>query len=205
MDDVKEKCKRAFATHKATLIQDTDRYLIIDWRRADGSSNYYVNYIVDKKRGSLIVSGDLGDSIATWYNPVNPAKLKNWVGNDIGYYIQKIQCASNIYCYNGEDIAAEIKSQLSCYDSEELISAYNEHIPSYLGVKTEAELWEQIAADAYDCIYDDKFIPSEKIKDFCSELDSDYWEWLYNCGREIHPSVYLWAAGFYMACGQLGI
>ena len=50
-----------FNTHKATLIQDTDRYLIIDWRRADGSGDYYVNYIVDKKRGNLIVSGDLGE------------------------------------------------------------------------------------------------------------------------------------------------
>ena len=76
-----------FNTHKATLIQDTDRYLIIDWRRADGSGDYYVNYIVDKKRGSLIVSGDLGDSIATWYNKIKPSDLKNYVKNDIGYSI----------------------------------------------------------------------------------------------------------------------
>ena len=70
-----------FNTHKATLIQDTDRYLIIDWRRADGSGDYYVNYIVDKKRGNLIVSGDLGDSIATWYNKIKPSDLKNYVKN----------------------------------------------------------------------------------------------------------------------------
>ena len=55
-----------------------------------------MNYIVDKKRGSLIVSGDLGDSIATWYNEIKPSNLKNYVKNDIEYYISKIQTASNL-------------------------------------------------------------------------------------------------------------
>lgn len=56
-ENIKQMFEKGFATHKATLIQNTDRFLIIDWRRADGSGDYYVNYIVDKKRGSLIVSG----------------------------------------------------------------------------------------------------------------------------------------------------
>ena len=203
-----EECRKSFETHKATLIQDTDRYLIIDWRREDGSSNYYVNYIVDKKRGSLIVSGDLGDSIATWYNPVNSANLKNWVYNDIGYYISKMQCASDIYYCTGEDIAADIKSHISECDTDMLVSAYNEKVSPYIDVETEDELWEALASEADDCIYNasgDIFVPSDKIVDFCNEFDSDYYEWLYKCGRRISPRVYLWAAGFYMACEQLGI
>ena len=64
-EKISKMCDNRFAMHKATLVQDTDRYLIIDWRRADGSEEYYVNYILDKERGSLIVSGDLGSSIAT--------------------------------------------------------------------------------------------------------------------------------------------
>ena len=36
--------------HKATLVQNTDRYTVIDWRKADGSGDYYVSYIIDKKR-----------------------------------------------------------------------------------------------------------------------------------------------------------
>lgn len=27
--------------HKATLVQNTDRYTVIDWRKADGSGDYY--------------------------------------------------------------------------------------------------------------------------------------------------------------------
>lgn len=48
-EEILNKCKERFSTHKATLIQDTDRYMIIDWRKADGSIDYYVNYILDKK------------------------------------------------------------------------------------------------------------------------------------------------------------
>lgn len=47
MDKAKrEACEKSFATHKAELIQNTDRFLIIDWRKEDGSGYYYVNYIV---------------------------------------------------------------------------------------------------------------------------------------------------------------
>lgn len=49
-EEILNKCKERFAAHKATLIQDTDRYMIIDWRKADGSIDYYVNYILDKKK-----------------------------------------------------------------------------------------------------------------------------------------------------------
>lgn len=58
---IRKNCQERFANHKATLIQDTDRYLAIDWRKGNGSGDYYVNYILDKKRGNIIISGDLGD------------------------------------------------------------------------------------------------------------------------------------------------
>lgn len=61
-------CKEHFSTHKATIVTENDRYFILDWRREDDSSDWYINFIVDKKRGAFIVSGDLGNSIAVWYN-----------------------------------------------------------------------------------------------------------------------------------------
>ena len=91
------KLRKNFETHKATLVMNNDRYTAIDWRRADGSGDYYVNYIIDKKRGSLIVSGDLGDSIATWYNPLTVKKLSNFIRNNVDYYIKKIQNIQLIY------------------------------------------------------------------------------------------------------------
>lgn len=192
-----------FNTHKATLIQNTDRYLIIDWRRADGSGDYYVNYIVDKKRGNLIVSGDLGDSIATWYNKIKPSDLKNYVKNDIGYYISKIQTASDLFYYDEKNVVESIKYNLEDFDSDDIISSYSDHSSRYM--ESEDDVWEDLEDEVSNCIYGDKFIPSELIVDFCSELDTDYCEWLYDCGKRIHPRVYLWAEGFYRACNQLGI
>lgn len=201
-EKIKQMCEKGFATHKATLIQNTDRYLIIDWRRADGSGDYYVNYIVDKKRGSLIVSGDLGDSIATWYNHINPSDLKCLVKNDIDYYISKLQCYSNLYYYESENIIADIKEELKDFDIDDLISAYNRYGSYY--ADTGDELWDNLDDEVSSCIYAKNFIPTEEIKNFCEEFDSDYWEWLYDCGKRIHPRVYLWADGFYRACNQLG-
>lgn len=89
-EEILNECKKRFAAHKATLIQDTDRYMIIDWRKENGSGEYYVNYILDKKRGSLIISGDLGDCIATWYNPVKPNELRNYI-KSIDYFMSKFQ------------------------------------------------------------------------------------------------------------------
>lgn len=202
-EKIKEMCEEGFATHKAKLVQNTDRFLIIDWRRADGSSNYYVNYILDKERGNLIVSGDLGDSIATWFNKLDPSNLKQWIKNDIEYYISKMQCTSNLYYYDESKIVSDIKQYLSYYDIENVMSSYNKH-GNYL-IDTEEELWEYVEDEITGCIYGSEFIPSEEIKNFCEELDQDYWEWLYDCGKCIHTRVYLWADGFYKACKQLGI
>lgn len=204
--DVQEICDKAFANHKATLIQNTERYLIIDWRREDGSGEYYVNYIVDKKRGSLIVSGDLGDSIATWYNPIDPSVLKRWVKNDTGYYISKFQCTTNDFVYTAEDIVSDIKEQLARCDEEDIIMACEDK--TYFYGDTLDEVWGYLIEEIEEsCLMRNNsvFTPTEYITKFLEELDPDYWEWLYDCGKKIHRRVYLWADGFYKACEQLGI
>lgn len=203
MSDINALCKENFSTHKAMLIQNTERFLIIDWRRTDGSSNYYVNYIVDKKRGSLIVSGDLGDSIATWYNSLTAEKIKSFIHNDVGYYVGKLQCSSDKYCYDEANIIADLKDYLQDCDIDMLITAYNEYGSHH--IESESEFWEALENDVSGCVYGDKFIPSDNIRNFCQEVDVDYWEWLHSCGKRIHTRVYLWAEGFYMACEQLGI
>lgn len=195
MDKAKrEECEKSFATHKAELIQNTDRFLIIDWRKENGNGDYYVNYIVDKKRGSLIVSGDLGDSIATWYNPLEPTKLKQYI-QDIEYYISKFRAASDGYFYETETIIADMKKEI-----EVVCSVVDGDIYSI------GELWELIEEEVENCIYNDKFIPSDKLNHILEEIGcEEAFYWIYGCGKRIHTRVYLWAVGFDMACEQLGI
>lgn len=198
-DKIKEMCNRNFSTHKAELIQNTDRYLIIDWRRADGSSYYYVNYIVDKERGSLIVSGDLGDSIAVWYNPLDPANLKCYI-RDIRYYMQKIQCATDLYVYDKDDAVEEIRERLD----EEDVQSFIESDTDY-DFDDADDFWEYIENEVSERIDRNGFRPSDELYEVINEIDGGCWEWLSDCGISIDMRVYLWADGFQKACEQLGI
>lgn len=185
-----------FKDHKATLIQDSDRFTIIDWRNADGRVDYYINFIVDKKRGSLIVSGDLGDSIATWFNPVTVSKLKSYIYNDVGYYIGKFQCTSDDFYYEVDDVFDELVYHLG----EEAIEDY---IGSSCDFDDYDDFKETIKEEISSSIYGDEFIPSGKLYEIATDIYQDAWEFLSSCGKRIAGRVYLWAIGFNMACEQL--
>lgn len=199
--------KEQFATHKATLIQDTERYTIIDWKRADGDGNYYINFIVDKKRGSLIVSGDLGDSIATWYNPVKVASLARWIKNDISYYIGKFQCTSDAYVYNDDTIFSSIWDDFDFEDDEDVqafIDDINEH--RYLTFMDKEDLIDKLYEEIGKGFYSKGWVPTEELLDIICYNNPDeaqnLSDWFIG---DISPRVYLWAYGFHMACEQLGL
>lgn len=195
-----EKYERGFKTHKARIVENTDRYLIIDWRREDGCSDYYCNFIVDKLMGNFIVSGDIGYSVATWRSKLKPEELKDYIYNDIYYYVSKLQTASDTYCYRDEDVIADIKSNL---EDEDIQCYLDTHVT---GIKTIDDFWKYVENEVkYECSADSVFIPSKELKDRIEEMNDNAWEWLPQCGKRIHPRVYLWAAGFYMACEQLDI
>lgn len=191
-------CDKNFSTHKATVITENDRYFILDWRRADNEIAWYINFIVDKKRGAFIVSGDLGNSIAVWYNPVTPEKLRDYIFNDVGYYIRKIQCASDLYVYDEDDIIADLKEQI---DND----AENSYLETHDEFEDSSDLWENIEDHIRDSLYGrDRFIPSDDLIAIIEDFDPDYWEWLHDCGKRIDGRVYIWAIGFHMAMEQLG-
>lgn len=198
MQRYNKMCAKNFSTHKAAIITENDRYFILDWRREDGSGDWYINFIVDKKRGAFIVSGDLGDSIAVWYNPVTPEKLRDYIFNDVGYYIGKIQCASDLYVYDEDDIIADLKEQI---DND----AENSYLETHDEFEDSSDLWENIKDHICDSLYGrDQFIPSDGLREIIEEFDPDYWEWLHDCGKRIDGRVYIWAIAFRMAMQQLG-
>lgn len=178
--------------HKAKLILNTERYTGIDWRQASGSGEYYVNYIVDKKRGSLVISGDLGDCIATWYHPLTVKDLAVYV-RDVGYFVGKFQCYSDKYWFRDEDVFADIKQELKDMDVDMSTEKFQDD-------------WDNFQCDAADDIDEAQgFFPHEESKDFLDRYlgddwqeDADFW------GRRISPRVYLWAIGLNMAVRQLG-
>ena len=199
MKRYEKMCAEKFSTHKATIITENDRYFILDWRRGDDSGDWYINFIVDKKRGAFMVSGDLGDSIAVWYNPTTPEKIRSYI-KDIGYYTKKIQCASDLYNYDDDNIIADIKEHID----DDSVSDWLETNGDYDDVY---EFWEEIGDMVSDCVYNHEtvFVPSDELRNIMNDIIPDYWwEWLYDCGRRIDGRVYIWTIGFRMAMEQLG-
>ena len=175
--------------HKATLIENGDRYTCIDWRREDGSGEYYINYIIDKKRGSLVISGDLGDCIATWYNPNSVHNIARYI-NSVEYFIGKIQCATDKYTYNDDDVVNDIDEDLSdCkVDRDE----------EFL------EAWEDFQYTLPDNIFNEGFRPDAEAEEFLEKyLGENWWEYSSSWGRRISKRVFLWVAGLNMAVEQL--
>lgn len=188
------EAKKAFEKlgHKATLVQNSDRYTIIDWRKADGGGDYYVNYIIDKKRGSLIISGDLGDCIATWYNPNTVHKIASYVRN-IDYFLSKFQCASDRYIYDADQLIGDVEKAL--YESEQTIEWDN--------VEFQDE-WEEFQDEVPAYLNDYGFFPNGEVEEFLIKyLGDEWWDGSNFWGRNVSPRVYLWAAGLNMAVDQL--
>lgn len=186
-----KKAKQAFKKrdHKATLVQSTDRYTIIDWRRADGSGDYYVNYIIDKKRGSLIISGDLGDCIATWYNPISVHHIAQYIQH-IHYFIGKFQCASDCYDYDADETINDIEYEL---DQTEV-----EHTEEF------EDDWDNFKYEVPNYVNEHGFFPNDEVVEFLEKyLGDEWWDGSDTWGRTVNLRVYLWAAGLNMAVDQL--
>lgn len=196
--------ERHFIDHSATLIQDTDRFTIIDWRNRNGSSDYYVNFIVDKKRGSLIVSGDLGESIATWHNPIKVNDLKNYIFKDIPYYMSKFQCSSDGLVYEESDVVESLLEALFGADDDD----YAENIESYIAASdfdSFDDFKEEIVDEVQKSIHNRDFHPTDRLYELATDVYPDAWEHFNGCGAKIDGRVYLWAIAFNMACNQLGL
>lgn len=199
-ENAERNAKRRFSTHKATIVTDTDRYLAIDWRRENGGSEYYINFVIDKKRGAFIVSGDLGESIALWYNELKPSDVKSYI-TDIGYYIKKIQCASVLYNYSDESVMEDLKAT---FEADEIIE--NANLINYDDLGDIYD-FDDLEDEVADCVNYNHFMPSERLIDILRDFGYSDMMWVYesHIGRRVSGRVHLWQMGFKMACEQLGI
>ena len=190
-----EKAEARFQNHVASVVLRTDGFLIINWRDKSGSGNYYVRYYLDIKRGCFIVSGDLGGSVAMWYNAVTPEDLYRYI-NSVGYFLEKIQCSTDKYVYDVDDILSDLREyktelirDLEIEDTDEIDSDF-EVLEDYFTEHGKTEL----------------MIYSDDILEIFEKYASEWWESPFeSAGQRISERVYLWIAGYRMACRQLNI
>lgn len=195
-DEYKKVADEKFSEHKAHLLMSNDRFTAIDWRRP-GSSNYFISYIVDRKLGSLIIHGDLGDCIASWNHAVTVADMKGYV-KDVPYFMGKFQCSSDKLIYETDTVLDCIINNL--FNSDEEIYDYFTDREEYLHFRE--ELYSEVDTSIKN---GEDFFPTEHLVEMVTDVYDDAWEMLYECGAMISPRVYLWSIGFIMACDQLGM
>lgn len=198
-----QKAKEIFEEKemKATLVQNDERFTIIDFRRANDYSDFYCNFIVDKERGVLIISGDLGDCIADWHHPDTTSNIAKYI-KSVGYFIEKMESTSDKYTFRKEDVLEDIKKHIKEYEYD--LSDYK----NKWGIDNDSEenFYEDLSDELLNSICSNSgFHPSDRLADMFKKLDYEYWEWMYDCGERISFRVYLWIAGFNIACEQLGL
>lgn len=176
---------------KAYPVQDDENYFIFDWRDSNGSGNLSTRYIVDKKRGIFIITGDAGSCIACWYHSVAAEDIEEYL-YDIRYFIGKMQCTTHKYTYDSADAEEDIneirKEILELYRADNLAvevegeEEINEDFDEMIEILSDYNLQEH-------CSYPSDFI------EIMEKYDTDWWEHS-PYGERIDRRLYLWVVGY---------
>lgn len=194
-DERKQKARERFRDFVATVVLRNEQFFVVDWRDKSGSGNYAVRYLLDIEKGNFIVTGDLGDSVASWFNRVTPKNLKSYI-NDIGYYMGKFQTTSNQYTYDWDDVVEDLENV-----KEELLSEC-----PYLYRNEVDEDFAKMQELLEDMNLGENNNYTNELTELFEKYDDNWWDSSFtSLGCRVSQRVILWAVGFQMACEQLGI
>lgn len=77
----------------------------------------YVRYVFDEKRGHLYISGDLGHAVVELTEAATLKALSRYIYM-VGYFVEKIECSTNLYSYDEKLAHSDLERQLSDYELE---------------------------------------------------------------------------------------
>lgn len=214
--------KRVLANFKATLVLSNEHFLVFDWRNPK-SGNMSARYIVDKDKGTLIISGDSGDCIATWFGHQTAQDIYDYV-DDEQYFIEKIQTTSHLYSFDLDDVEMDIQELENelirhCNENEwsfedvlqkleekgVSVYCYNKTIPGIVNAAT--EIMRDWFYENHDILEEaNGNVPfPDKVFDMLRAFD-DVW---YECGlatdigARVSSRITLWRLGYRMGYEQL--
>lgn len=175
----------------STLVFEDENFFIMDWRDKNGSGNLATRYIVDKKKGDLIIKGDSGDCIASWYNPVAVEDLVHYI-NSTGYFIEKMRCSTHKFTYDYQDIEEDLEEE-----KQEYLKMLHE---GDLDGITEEELeedFERMQEILDDYPIGENTVYPEELTDLMSKYNTEWFESAFvRLGKRIDKRVYLWTYGY---------
>lgn len=175
----------------ASLVFEDDNFFIMDWKDKNGSGNLDTRYIVDKKKGDLIIKGDAGCCIASWYNPVSVENLVHYI-NSTEYFIGKMKCSSYKYTYDHDDVEEDLEEEKQDY--LKMLRDGDIYFATEEELEEDFERMKDILADFQ--IVEGGQYPEELI-DLMSKYNSDWWESPFaSLGCRISKRIYLWTYGY---------
>ncbi len=187
MKDITKKIREQwFKDHKATLTQHGDLQ-VLQWAKP-GTSVYSCRYVFDGNK--MYISGDIGEAVfwLTWR-----ADVHSFDDIHVGYFEEKLQA------YSGK--RRDFDSDQAVKELREWVRSLKENERKYDHVQMQ-ELFES----ARSCDSVDRWgheVVNGPLNDFISDLDCDYWEWIYHVGSVIPARIEAYLIGLKMASEQL--
>lgn len=190
-----EDAIRAFAEHEANLHIGLSGIEVLDFRRKDGKCWYALRIVFDNQRGSRVyISGDLGEAVVY---PTCPARLEDMarcftsrdkngkIKVNVGYFLEKVRATSDRYEWSQELFQEDFRKE--CEESG--IEMPEDFFEEYMdGWGNEIEVDDRMGVRL-----------TERAIDALSEMDEDYREWVYDCGKRIAPRIVLWLVAMRLA------
>lgn len=175
----------------ATLLFENENFFIMDWKDKNGCGEYATRYIVDKQKGDLIIKGDCGNCIASWYNPVTVEKLTHYI-NSTEYFIEKMRCTSNEYTYVYRDVKEDLEDI-----KQEYIKAVRDGAFENIDEEELEEDFERMQEILKDYPVNENAIYPEELENIMEKYDPDWFESGFgSLGKRIDKRIYLWTYGF---------
>lgn len=163
---------------------------VLELKNPNGSINYYIRYVFDRKGGTITISGDLGEAVVC---PTWPATLEATaaVGINPRYFMEKVRCSTDRYEYDEATFRERLEQWMRCNaegndDVDEDDVEYD--IDAVMGAFDSREGFMGYDADAIQAL---------------NKYTSDWGEEVASWGREWDMRVYLWLAGLEYARNAL--
>lgn len=196
----RERARKSFASYgqefAPTLVQEDDNFFIMDWRDKNGSGNMATRYILDKKKGTLIITGDSGNCIAAWYNSINPEDMAVYI-NSVDYFIGKIQCTEFKYEYEWTDVLSDLKALREEYLGYVREGDILDNKDNMITEEECEEDFDEMKELLYDINIDEHASYPEELVELFEKYSTDWWESGFSdLGKRISIRIYQWIYGF---------
>jgi hypothetical protein len=170
-----------FPEHKATLTEHGE-LKVLQWAKP-GTSTYYCRYVFDGSK--MYISGDIGTAVfwLTWR-----ADVHSFNDIHVDYFEEKLEA------YSGDR---------RNFDSDKAVKRLKEWVRELKGRKYDREEMRDLFNAAENCSSRNDWADIVNNTHFISDLDSDYWDWIYEIGDEIPSRIIGYLIGLKMASGQL--